>query len=420
MDRSWGCTAVVAAVLGMAGCGTATTPSGTSCTHATGCSSGQVCVGGVCEDPVACASSRACPGLVCDTTRGVCADCMTSRDCAAGRACVLGVCEIPCAGECDAGVADGAVPSDGDVPDATAVDSGADATPVDAGGDAGPIDSGADAATIDAAMPATWEVVPSATWPLYGGLTDVTPVGETSAYALAGNTTTVFARFDAPAHAWTALTAPTETGSEGAARALAGPAWIGDALYVMYGAQVHRYDIATDRWASLATIHSVVQSQSAHDDAGHVYALAEDLGVVVYDVASSDVRYLPLPLAGVTPAIPRVVWDPSALRLFVVPTILANELYAVDVATGDLNSQPGIPGAGTLGPLFCGDREGHLFATAGTIGDAAIWRYDTLAHTWSPMADLPFPHGQNGQCTVIDGQLYVLADSTNVARIRLR
>ncbi len=337
-------------------------------------------------------------------------ECNTSADCTPPFGCGS---DHACSSIGDAGIAT----------DAAGTDAGLDATPIDdaASSDAAAIaDVGHDAFAVDTGMPATWQLLPSSSWPLDGGFSDYTRAPNTSFYALAGNTSDIFGRFDIPTQTWTMLAAPPETGIDGAARGLAGPAWVGSALYVMYATNVHRYDIAANTWTALAAVAQTVNAQNATDDAGHVYAITMDRRVATYDIASDTVRYQPLGVA-VTPAVPRLAWDPGARRLFVVPTLESPDMYSFDPATGTVAPLASLLGATTFAPLFCGDRAGHLYGTTNTVGDAFFWRYDIATNTWSSMPDLPFPHNQNGECTVSDdGYLYVAADQPSMARIRVR
>jgi hypothetical protein len=360
------------------------------------------CRSGVCAPTVACTGDRECTTIdeVCDRTTMVCvecgsdADCVAPRICAADHSCAMATCASTAA-SCDAG------PAERDAGVDAGHDAGVDAAGADAGADAGP---------------AMWEVLTSPAGPLYGGYTDHTPAGASSFYSLAGASIPPFARYDVSARTWTALPGPALADMR---MFFSSPAWVGNALYTLAMTNVYRYDIAAGTWTTLASVASMNQAQSTHDDAGHVFAVTSDDRIATYDIASNMVSYQPFGRSAPV-TVPRIAWDAPSARLYVMPSIVTPDLYSFVPATGAITTLAPMPGT-TSAPELCGDRTGSLYGTTNTPGDTHMWRYDIPTNTWLSMPDLPFPHGQNGSCTVSDdGYLYLGADPPALARIRVR
>lgn len=248
-------------------------------------------------------------------------------------------------------------------------------------------------------------------WP---GLSDYTPAGQNSIFATADT----LVRFDTAAGSW-GPSSPSPTGGTPGTW-LAGAAWIGNNLYVNANSNVFRYDIAAGSWnTALAGVAAAIESQNAHDDSGHAFVVTSDDRIATYDTATNMISYQAfgmLPLA----AVPRAAWDSVSHLLFVMPNLNFTNLYSFDPATGAIRSLTAIPSS-PPDPIFCSDRSGHIYATAGVSG-TSIYQYRIATDTWAAIPDMPFSHGQNGSCTVTDnGYLYVIDGQSpyNVARLQL-
>jgi outer membrane protein assembly factor BamB len=259
-----------------------------------------------------------------------------------------------------------------------------------------------------------WEVIAAGGGVTYPGYTDYTPAGSTAIYA---STSESFARYDTGAASWTALTPPSPL--FGVSGYFASPAWVGDSLYVLNATSVHRYDIATSTWTTplIGAPASAGDTQNAHDDTGHVYAVTADNRIATYDVGTNTISYQPFGMS--SPATyPRIAWDSVSRLLYLSPNITNSNVYSFDPATGAIRTLTPLPESHST-PTFCSDRSGHLYA-AGNNNGTRIWQYRVATDTWTMIPDLPFDHDANGNCTVTDdGWLYVTNTGVNLARIRL-
>lgn len=262
-----------------------------------------------------------------------------------------------------------------------------------------------------------WETVPgtAAGGVHYPGYTDYSPAGSPFFFATTGGLSPRFARFDTASRAWTF---PLERADSGNDAFFAGPAWVGDDLYVFSGTSLERYDVATPAWTTLRTdVSPTVWAQATSDGAGRVFAVSADGRVITYTIATGALTYTSI---GRSASVgPRVAWDPLVGRLFIVPDIALADVVAFDPATGTVTSRASLP-ASRVTPTFCGDRSGHLYASGNNTG-TDVWQYDVETDGWLLLpAALPFDHDANGACTVTDeGYLYVTDNGARLARLPL-
>lgn len=248
------------------------------------------------------------------------------------------------------------------------------------------------------------------------GYSDYTPAGQHGIYAVTGNRTSIFARFDETTLAWTHLGGLVDVFDDAH---FAGPAWVGDNLYFVAGGRLQRYAIATGTWTTLASdVVASRWSQATHDDVGHVYATTSDGRVLTYTISTNTITYGPSVIGRVEGA--RAAWDSLSRRLYLLPDITTPNVLSYDPATGTATPIAPLPAShGT--PTFCSDRSGHLYAAGNNHGNT-LWQYDVDTNVWTELigATLPFSHDANGACTVTDdGYLYVTDTGTWLARLRL-
>lgn len=455
-----------------------------ACRHASDCPDGFVCIGNACQARVPCTTSRMCPGVLCNATIGACAECVAPSDCSGGARCSSGVCEpavacrsdrdctsmdevcdalamlcvecnadadcvaprtcavdhacvVPtCSGDCDAGIGDAGAGDAGDVDSGSADmdagladggnDGGVDAR-MDAGDDAlvdACCGSGSDAsndAGVDANSDAgpAWEVLGVTGGLAAPGYSDFTPASGAGAfYASSSDTTPSFALYE-PVGTGRWTSEPSATSALGRPAYFSGPAWVGNALYLDAVGSVYRFDIATATWSTLLTgVATTYWAQNTADDSGHVYVVTADGRVASYDIATNTVTYQAV---GMSPPMscPRLAWDSPSHLLYVVPNMAMPMMYSFDPATGAV--APLAPlSERYFNPMFCGDRNGHIYAAGDTVG-TTLWQYDVPTNSWStPLPTLPFDHDANGACTVTaDGYLYVTANGSQLARLRV-
>jgi len=269
----------------------------------------------------------------------------------------------------------------------------------------------------------SWEALTGSTTCCMG-LSDYSPAGKPLFFSIQDAT---FESYDG---AWTTLPSPPE-----GLREWAGPAWVGDSLFVIQKRKVFEYSIAAGAWSAPVPvdISDTRASQNAHDDEGHVYAIESDdpHRIVRYDPADGTIATFDSGGLGGHLAEPRVAWDSATRRLFIAPAYNRPLLFAFDPTTGAIEQRATVPNAagdgdGTgMGDPFCSDRSGHLYA-AGDTGCSAsntVFQYDTRADAWRRLPDLPINHGCNGACTVTDdGWLYFTdgeGDRSSLHRLQL-
>ena len=237
--------------------------------------------------------------------------------------------------------------------------------------------------------------------PSVRGLQEYTEAGAEHMYV--GHSMDGFWRMDLDTESWESLATPPGD------LAIWGSAALGNdgGMWQIRSSQAYRYDIPTNSWSTIYGIWASgdEQSMTVTDRDGVLWAFQGGSTLVSYDPSSEEMG-----VHGVT-ATPyvyetRLAYDEPTHSIF-FGGFADDEVYRYDIATGATDTTLSLHPEGFLNDIFCGDRNGHIYA-AGSSGGTSIWQYDIATDVWSEITPYPTDHGNNGSCSVsMDGWLYM-------------
>ena len=237
--------------------------------------------------------------------------------------------------------------------------------------------------------------------PSVRGLQEFLEAGAEHMYV--GNTSSGFWRMNLDTESWESLASPPGPLANWGSAALANDGGV----WQIRSTQAYRYDIPSNSWSTVSGIWASgdEQSMTVTDRDGVLWAYQGGSSLVSYDPSSGA---MDVHTVTATPYVfeTRLAYDEPTHSIF-FGGFADDEVYRYDIATGVTDTSLERHPEGYLNDIFCGDRNGHIYA-AGDSGGTSIWQYDIATDVWAEITPYPTDHGNNGSCSVsMDGWLYM-------------
>ncbi len=236
------------------------------------------------------------------------------------------------------------------------------------------------------------------------GLPDFAPAGATALYAPSSSSMEEYSIAD---DGWSVVADSLDLPGD-----YAYPAWFGANLYFIAGGYLYTYSIA-DMTSSSELIDGMplaYDSQATADDAGNVYAMAEDGSIIQYNPATAALHVFTGPPDLPSGYEPRLAWDSKTAKVYLAD-YESTPFYSLDPADGTLVALPSFPNTNGVNDGFCSDRHGRIYTSDDSGNAGMVMMFDTAAGTWSMLPTMPSDIGSSGACTVSgDGYLYFTGD----------
>lgn len=230
------------------------------------------------------------------------------------------------------------------------------------------------------------------------GLQSWVPLGQTHMYAAGGSSVH---RWQIATQTWSSIaSSPASFGS------FAAPAHSGGAIWGITNPSISRWDIATSMWSTVRSdvMGSRTDAQNATDGSGRIWSYNSSNQLVRYDPVADTLSYFPTGVSATTQT--RVVYDPTTNSIF-FGGAFSTPLYRWDIDTSTLDSSVAPLPEANLSDAMCSDHSGHIYAALG-CGGSTFFQYDVAGNSWRRIPDYPVDHGCNASCSVHeDGWLYM-------------
>gem|GEM_PF-1611591 len=237
--------------------------------------------------------------------------------------------------------------------------------------------------------------------PSVRGLQEFLEAGADHMYV--GHSSAGFWRMNLDTESWESLASPPGSLANWGSAALGNDGGI----WQIRSDQAYRYDIPSNSWSTEYGIWASgdEHSMTVTDRDGVLWAYQGGSSLVSYDPSSGamDVHSVTA-----TPSVyeTRLAYDEPTHSIF-FGGFSDDEVYRYDITTGLTVTSIALHPEGFLNDIFCGDRNGHIYAAGGS-GGTSIWQYDIATDVWSEITPYPTDHGNNGSCSVsMDGWLYM-------------
>ncbi|MBF8267793.1 MAG: hypothetical protein HW388_1301 [Dehalococcoidia bacterium] len=235
----------------------------------------------------------------------------------------------------------------------------------------------------------------------------------TNVYALRGNASSSFWRFNVAANTWTSLTnAPATTGAGAALTYGSG------SIYALRGnasSSFWRFNVAAGTWTSLASTPSTVSGGGSlvWDGANYIYAFRGNTTTTFWRYSISANTWSSMASA------PATVLNGGALvyqggSIYAFRGSGTTTFWKYTVATNTWAALASAPASVSQGGALASNGADYIYAMRGNSSTDS-WRYSISANTWQSLTVTPAAVGGGGALTYLQGVLYALRGNNTTA-----
>jgi len=237
---------------------------------------------------------------------------------------------------------------------------------------------------------------------------DTVGAGSNSLYALRGNYSKDFWRYDISVNSWTSL-------ANTLARVKYGGALAGDGSSYIYAFRgdnrddFWRYDIAANSWASKTDAPGTVKEGGAltYDGSGYIYALRGDNSKDFWRYDTSANSWTSLANTHDNVKEGGALTCDGGNYVYAFQCVDTETFWRYDISADNWTLMADTPSSAGYGAALTYDGSSYIYALRGKHSNS-FWRYDISADSWSVMANAP-GYAEWGGALAHDGSSYIYA-----------